>query len=474
MDSSTRHTVILDLSNELLGMIFEELKASLRGSNDEKTHIERTRAIGNVRLTCQRFCSTSSHILLDTVTVEMNLLSVRRFLDMSQQPLIAHGVRTIRVLLHYYDRALAESLQIYGFHNALKIHDVQIVYPSRARDEIEREIRIQERYETDRRLVNIQIGQLNYGSFERMLRSAHDIYRSFYEEQEYLQKQKLFSYCITRGIARMSGVRELEFCDGKIHMPSIRNMRRPDKMLQMMIAPHTWFESVYHGLKSPPSEVIVDLPLILGEIGVQLPSLRIEVLLNKSNLGELNQKFLTNLAATMTNLKNFACIQKPEHRYDRRAPTPLSIPGYVRAMLDGSNIEEIHLYNYPKGGGCTFDSIPQIYWPNLKRVRLGRAHFHSTCLCRFLHGCNPVVFKHLHIREMILLDGTWAETLDILRRSNLVHVTIYRPLGGESSALSIKKRKEFNELFRTDTSGLSKATKYIQGLATDNPVMEVV
>ncbi|KAI1656833.1 hypothetical protein F4813DRAFT_390174 [Daldinia decipiens] len=180
MDSATQPLGILDLSSELLLMVFEELKASCWG------RIYKIRAIKNVRLTCQRFCSTSSHLLLDSVTVEMNLCSVQRFQYISQHPLIAYGVRSIRVLLHYYSSSLVKDLSAYGDHNATKIRDIAQnvqravnntylqstdVVLNRTREECRQVIKIAEAWE------NLEQSD-DEGLFKRMAQSGHHIYRS--------------------------------------------------------------------------------------------------------------------------------------------------------------------------------------------------------------------------------------------------------------------------------------------------------
>ncbi|KAI1656834.1 hypothetical protein F4813DRAFT_362000 [Daldinia decipiens] len=120
--------------------------------------------------------------------------------------------------------------------------------------------------------------------------------------------------------------------------------------------------------------------------------------------------------------------------YHGQLTTP--IHHYTFAVLDNPSIEEIHLNFFPNPLGCVFEHmIPQRDWPNLKKVYLISGLFHLGCLSRFLNRCNPAVFKHLDLRHIELLDGTWTETVGILTGSCLDRFSIDW-LNGERLILS--------------------------------------
>ncbi|KAI2769576.1 hypothetical protein F4815DRAFT_438793 [Daldinia loculata] len=435
MDPVSQSLGILDLPCELLFMVFEELKASCWDPDKRKMRIYKIQAIRNVRLTCQRFCSTSSHLLLDSVTVEMNLRSVQRFQDISQHPLIAPGVRSIRILLHYYNGSLVEDLSAYEIYNAGKIrgivrnlewemnyHSRQYtdIFLNRTREGCRQAMKIAEAWEHP--------GQSDdEGLFKRMARSGHDIYRSLYEEQELLREQRRFTRHVAEGMARMSGARELEFCDpGFSYKPASNyDLMEYGKMMKMLASPSPWDDGEEFYPASPPCEIVFDLPLTLREIGVQLTSLRIDVSLHRPEIDVPSQEHSANLTAAMQSLRRFKyvygelCHGQPIYHY-------------TFAVLDNSSIEEIHLNRFPNPSECVFEHmIPQRDYPSLKKMRLESCLFHPRCLSRFLNGCNPAVFKHLDLHLIELLDGTWAETLGILKGSCLDYFSIGCYMGGE-------------------------------------------
>lgn len=86
---SLGHLGILDLADELLMNIFE--------------HAADSADIRNIRLTCRRFCSTSSHLLLDCLDVCLTAASLARAQEISYHPTISKGIRVLHISLNTHD-----------------------------------------------------------------------------------------------------------------------------------------------------------------------------------------------------------------------------------------------------------------------------------------------------------------------------------------------------------------------------------
>lgn len=491
MDSATRRLGVLDLPNELLVMIFKELKYSCWDPDETKTRSYTGRAIGNARLTCQRFCSTSSHLLLDSVSVEMNFRSLKRFFDISQHPLIAIGVRVVRVLLHYYSHSIAEDLAAYGRYNAAKIGRPINYLEYMMTGENGRRIRITERmheeYRQGKKMMESwrRLGQdEEEGPFRRMGLSGYDTYCSRYQEQESLRENQIFSQCVAAVMARMPAVRELDFYDspGYHSNPRTRDVLNHDQMMEMLISPSSWADADEDGLAAPFCEIVFDLPLALRNVGVQLTSLRIGVSLLRAWMHGPSTEEATGLTAAMQNLKKFEYVSENgrtrhgEGSWERRHLKYLPISRYTRAILDTSSIEEIHLNYVPKPLVCLLEfMIPHRDRSNLKKVHLAGGYIHPGCLQRFLNSCDRAVLKHLDLWYMKLLSGTWAETLAILRGSCSGHVSIHWPMGAECDELE-SDGDRFDWIFKVDedSDNLSRAARYVLGLIASNPILEVV
>ncbi|KAI7786436.1 hypothetical protein LA080_003679 [Diaporthe eres] len=86
---SLGHLGILDLADELLMNMFE--------------HAADSADIRNIRLTCRRFCSTSSHLLLDCLDVCLTAASLARAQEISYHPPISKGIRVLHISLNTHD-----------------------------------------------------------------------------------------------------------------------------------------------------------------------------------------------------------------------------------------------------------------------------------------------------------------------------------------------------------------------------------
>ncbi|KAK9778891.1 putative F-box domain-containing protein [Seiridium cardinale] len=86
---------ILDLPNELLITIFENVKGKpSKGSLFNYSSCDR-RSVASVRLTCHRFCDTSSHLLIDRIDVSPSAESTARLDQISRHPSINKGVKAV-------------------------------------------------------------------------------------------------------------------------------------------------------------------------------------------------------------------------------------------------------------------------------------------------------------------------------------------------------------------------------------------
>lgn len=65
--------------------------------------------IKNVRLTCKGLCNTSSHLLFQFLHFEISSASLAHLERVSSHSTIRKGVRTLRVVIDFYDSVLAED-----------------------------------------------------------------------------------------------------------------------------------------------------------------------------------------------------------------------------------------------------------------------------------------------------------------------------------------------------------------------------
>lgn len=113
--SRVRSLNILDLPDELLKTIFERLMDRWMSSGGyffipDHGYQNGLKDIQNIRLTCQRFCNTSSHLLLRHIDVTMRPSSLARLKEVACHLLLSKGVQAVRVHLNYFSPSLATDI----------------------------------------------------------------------------------------------------------------------------------------------------------------------------------------------------------------------------------------------------------------------------------------------------------------------------------------------------------------------------
>jgi hypothetical protein len=119
--SAIRPRNILELPDEILIEIFKHVKDYPRHLPYEARLISPPGHVKDIRLTCRRFCNTSSHLLLDLVCVEMTPQSLAQFEDISRHLLISKAVRTVRVLAHFYNSAMADRFGVFASYHVARM-----------------------------------------------------------------------------------------------------------------------------------------------------------------------------------------------------------------------------------------------------------------------------------------------------------------------------------------------------------------
>lgn len=108
-----QHLGILDLPDELLLEIFDHFKSWVESDRDFyqpnlKVNIA---TIQNCRLTCRRFCDTTSHLLVPCLHISPNLSSLKRLEQVTSHPQISPGPRLFKINARFYSAAIAEDFR---------------------------------------------------------------------------------------------------------------------------------------------------------------------------------------------------------------------------------------------------------------------------------------------------------------------------------------------------------------------------
>ncbi|CAN8105423.1 unnamed protein product [Discula destructiva] len=109
-----RPLTISDIPDELLSQIFGHVRGAwndvgLRFSTVHQADTGDTCSIKNVRLTCRRFCATSSHLLLRRVFITLDSASLAHLDELSRHPTLSKGIQAVCVHMCHLTATLAAN-----------------------------------------------------------------------------------------------------------------------------------------------------------------------------------------------------------------------------------------------------------------------------------------------------------------------------------------------------------------------------
>ncbi|KAI1505686.1 hypothetical protein F5X99DRAFT_215445 [Biscogniauxia marginata] len=500
---------ILDLPDEILILIFEHVKGWWMHERKFDPYSTNHRDIMNVRLVCRRFCYSSSHLLIHFLTVSMELSSLSRLSEISRHPAIRRGVRGIRVLLHFYDSALADDFwRFVAFRkDDLKktIGDIQaalrhgittytawsvseqnefINQMRAALDEKRRLLKSFEGLGADMTAEPTDEQSLRYRKvFER----AHREYRRRLEEQDKLKNAGNFVQHVADTIAMMPAVRVLQICDRRQRPQSpydwsLAPGANTESLYSVMIGPIEWAQARRHRLGPPPVDLIVKVIAALGEKDVLLTVIDIEVSPpDDYTMLSVTDDDCRNLTAAARNLKHYSFSQPMFSRTNyqpRRPEEGRQLKRFTNALLNTDTLRTINVdfsclrvkdAPSPFNTGAIDTSRAS---QNLQLMCFSNMSIHLKDLEQYGPSRESIWLDGLH-----LLSGTWAEALDILRQKynklegvGSHEVSLHDPTGAECSALPADKYIEiFGEVM---PQGGTKAENFIWGFAGSNPLRD--
>ncbi|KAH7312977.1 hypothetical protein BKA65DRAFT_600519 [Rhexocercosporidium sp. MPI-PUGE-AT-0058] len=455
---------ILDMPDEILVKICGYVKGWEPDPNTSTLHSAHhigTKEVQNLRLSCKRLCATSSHLLLHFVTIDFTTsASIRRLHEISLHPAISRGVRTVRVILSFYDSKLAASFPEFVGYNAKKLSESADGVEEMARYDEElagyRDQGCSQRI-SQRKIVQTR-SILNIGtqiededlsnegqSYRNALIRGYEEYQKLFEEQEKRLADGSFIESVAAAIARMPLATRLE----------IHDYRRFDQRC----------------LDST-------LPVAIHKAGTSLTSLDIQSLLPGEHFSLVPwDKDLKELTAAMQRLKTFQFVplqtRDQTHRLIRQSGELNCLKSFISAILDSPSLETISLNlrelwdnnTFPAQG--LFSLLHLRPWPKLSWVSLRSTPLRLEEMAEILHSSDtPIRFWG---RSLHLQDGSWADGLDLLKRKATNESTLDRPTGAECDTMS---KDELDNIFQVsgDNWPLNKAELYIRGYSVKNPL----
>jgi len=501
---SLRSLTILDLPDELLMRIFDFTKG---GYGDPTLYFfdwngADVAQVKHLRLTCRRFCDTSSHLLLRCIKVSMTLTSIAHLEEVSRHPTISKGIRAINVILSYYDSVLATNFGTFAAYQATRLRSrivswqYEIDYPYELssvpreayENAITRALSIAESFEQV-----AKDGFCEAPAHLALLHRAHGRYEQHYDNQRIMQ-QETFVQAIALAMARMTKATWLEIYDlddsptrsevlsTEILLP---DLDEDEMLLDKLIAPlKNWEDARIHRLGLPPAEIIPRLISTLHEKDIPLTGLMINtpppedlsILLADNNENGNSKAAMKHLRALKISPQD---VYTSDDFWTSREPGEwrpfydflsylLSSTALQRIDLDVEFLYTSTLQPLVSMGTVLLSNS----WPRLEELRFN-GPFQIEELQHVVSRAN----KNLLLNwSGYLMNGSWAEVLECLKESiSKDGISWYSQIGGFTKQVSGQEVEEmtdedWNVIFKEKHPIGSLATNYIRGLEESNPI----
>lgn len=508
----TRPMHILHLPTDILLSIFDHLHYT----EDYQCHIrddDEFKTIQSARLVCSLFNRLLSPFLCSHLTVQLDQASLECADMISRAPLIAAGVRTVYVVLHYCPKELAEDLSRYKL---LRENNLDYLRNSCAGDPNNRRRdgagdRIFQKSIDDYSAITSAwteyIRQPDVAStdedtlrYQEILRQGYEEFRQKHEEQSRLIMDGSFVETLASAISRMGQFTSLYLVDEvdlcyyvrRLAGDPTRMSTHPNELPLLMAVPLDWatIEDLEGGAELPPAKILSELPIAIHKAGATIPELLIRCFPTANNYpmirpgyGLNNPAWLVDLRAASQHLTEFFLSPTPDPMHDRHV-RPEEFPlirQYFCAVLSGQAIEHVflefsRLSGYDGSKYYIGAVLATVNWPCLATFVMSGVSLDQGTLENFFRKLDGARMQRLHLYDVELLEGSWAGALDILREKVASRFldgecdVEFQRLGGGGfeSGVSSKLISWTEDTYEEKL--IAQAQSYVSGVILQNPL----
>ncbi|KAK4199470.1 hypothetical protein QBC40DRAFT_176129 [Triangularia verruculosa] len=424
---------LLDLPDELLMQICEGLPPI-----DEQPH--HATDIKSCRLTCQRLCAASSHLLVPVVAVDCRLASLERFNEIIHHPAIGKGVRTVRIPLHSYRRELSEvRTSFVKFIAEPAIHDLKNLHDAGAALGLFRRLMDQD--------LGLQGEHTKHDDhvWLRALDLVHGEYQRLFREQELLRRDGHFANTVALALAKMPHGTALVFDDKSCSKLDAANIEpifqkhccsldlNPDFWRfewYQMLSPNTWTYLVSDdfgwgpfspnpAFEEPHLDFVLNLPSAIARAGGKLRHLQFHLKHHRDlDAVPLRIAAQPDFTMAMQEVEAITVIMRERHE-------DMTADGFTSLLLaKASNLRS--LYMSLAYAGLQLRGLVSRPLHHLRQLHLDRAEIKVSELVDLLSGL-PEYLDAMHLGFVVLAEGTWAQALDALREKSYGSLMIEAP-----------------------------------------------
>ncbi|CAG9937362.1 unnamed protein product [Clonostachys rosea f. rosea IK726] len=466
----TRDIQLMDLPVELLAMITNQFRysASLdRTAEDFIAPFSRSdlQAVQSLRLVSRLFNSLSTPLLYPIVRLSLSQKSLDRVQAVCSNPLMASGVRAIRVglenhpielvrdidgWLHYHidklgmkHRRLSSSLAQNAFRRkaAEKAGSVeQAKHFHEAMEDIRRAI--------DRsKVVRFAMRQMSSGTelvpdesdeervarYRVLVRHCHDEFSRAYEEQVRLLLDKSFVSSVARLALHASHPVALELIAREFRYP--KSAKNEFRYLASGVSWHHEGGAGNDEQQQQAIRIIHDLPVAIHQAGGVINAFKLgcpPMVHHLHFMEGLTDRDWALLNAAFQQLKIF---QMPNLSFSYHSrllrlseEQKVHSEAYFSALIDRQNLEEVsfdgQIYlgfnasgSIEHGGiwGVLERMFGRAYWPRIKRIKFSKFSIAQTHIEGLFQGLGTSI-NQITLNDIHLESGSWIPAIDILQK----------------------------------------------------------
>lgn len=531
--ATVRPLKVVDLPNEILTSIFANFKddplpQTQIGSSsfNDALSIPDVASIRNIRLTCRAFCEVASEILLPAVDVSFTRRSLQSLEQISSHPTFSKSVRILRLHANPYNPSIANDRARFGeeaIGELLSLHGACFAESRRIEEEMTEAVGLygmttqtqmlksrksdvdaalaQSRLvnTTSREVLDNTASKTCLDPYEDQISKAIDeaqkeYARRSFERESHMDNPHVLANII-KALTQLPNVQQLCILDeGSSHWDHIFRSggdKRFDaqKYADGMAAINPFWDLMVHGgyrnrlsLSSEPLlPLLYKMPLLLQASNENLTHLDINLPPLVSRDEEALAEHLLGLQHSFHGVKSIHIkVLEPEHLIFRAG---LAVAYSLLEKLLGSPRLEVVKLEYlerrkvlqPVASiGSMLSNLP---WNNLRSLCLQRFSIRVEELRQLLQNVSKRL--HLELSQIILLEGIWAEALEILRGRADSSSEVVDPGGNEMINMSKMERRDFLSNFNgNDCDGWDPdlrcpgpASFYIRGGNIPNPLI---
>ncbi|KFZ09425.1 hypothetical protein V502_08759 [Pseudogymnoascus sp. VKM F-4520 (FW-2644)] len=425
------------------------------------------KTLQSARLVCSIFNRLASPLLCPILEVQLDQTSLDLADKISRSPLIAAGVRSIHVVLHYRPRELAEDPIRYKNQRKKDIGEMIRScdyfaetwflggYDDDDETVCEQPLRVYNKAMDDYWAMTSawdgcflqpDVAAMDEDTlrYREILRRGYEEYRRKHEEQFRLVMDRTFVETLASAISRMGNCTSLRivvetsgvsFLNPYSSDPT-RMSTNPEELPRLMVNPFDWrtIEELEGGAELLPAKIHSELPIAIQKTGAAMPAINLDCFPTTNNYSMIRpdrpgrSPAWPDLRSACQHLTEFGVngnCQPIRCRHllpEEQAP----IYEYFSAILSGQNIEvvdlDFYVFKLNDGGKAEAQGLYRIgailatvNWPRIKELRISHVSLLQGELEAFCRGLDGGRINVVYFYDVEVLGRSWAEALDILR-----------------------------------------------------------